>query len=511
MSAREFVQRLARLTSGVAGLDRVLDGGFFVGGVYVVEGAPGAGKTVLANQIAFHHARHGSRVLYVTMLAESHVRLLQHLQDMAFFDPSAIPERLTYVSGFRALEEGGLKGLLDLIRRELCAKAVSLVVLDGFVTAGSGAQTRGEFKKFVYELQVHAMLASSTFFLLSSGMTGDAGTVQPVHTMVDGLIRLSDRTVGMRAHRELSIPKFRGSPYLRGQHAFDIDSGGVHVYPRLESLENGLEPARASAKVALGLPHLDAMLGGGVRGGSVTMILGPTGVGKTVLGYRFLACSTVREKGLLFSFYETPMRAVAKAKGIGLDLAAQEQRGEVELMWRSPIELSLDAIGATVLESVDRLRPARLFIDGLNAIIDASGSPERVPQFFAALGRELCARGVTTVCAAELHDVFSPAIRPPVAGVSALIENLLLMRFVESDAALHRVVSIVKARESDFDPGIREFVITAGGLDVKPTLRDSLRDKEGLLTGEARDRPKRARAGSPAASKKSRGNKPGRR
>jgi circadian clock protein KaiC len=145
-----------------------------------------------------------------------------------------------------------------------------------------------------------------------------------------------------------------------------------------------------------------------------------------------------------------------------------------------------------------------------------------VPQFFAALGRELCARGVTTVYAAELHDVFAPQIRPPVAGISALIENLLLMRFVESDAALRRTISIVKARESDFDPGIREFVITARGLDVKA----SLAGKEDILAGVAHDkrgardepgqrgktdRSKRAPLVKPAASKKRRGKKPGRR
>src|ERR1700677_2651933 len=106
MSAHAFAPHLQRFTSGVPGLDRVLSGGFFAGGVYIFEGVPGAGKTILANQIAFHQVREGKHVLYVTLLAESHSRLLQHLQDLAFFDGSVIPEKLTYVSGFRDLEEG---------------------------------------------------------------------------------------------------------------------------------------------------------------------------------------------------------------------------------------------------------------------------------------------------------------------------------------------------------------------------------------------------------------------
>jgi circadian clock protein KaiC len=238
------------------------------------------------------------------------------------------------------------------------------------------------------------------------------------------------------------------------------------------------------------------MLGGGLRGGSVTMVLGPTGVGKTVLGYRFLAGSSAREKGLLFSFYETPMRAIEKGRGVGLDFEAQQQRGDVELQWRSPIELSLDALGANLLDTVDRVNPTRLFVDGLNALVNSASAPERVPQFFAALARELGARGVTTVYSAELHDVFAPQIRPLAVGLSELIENLVLMRFVESDAALHRVISIVKARESDFDHGIREFVITSKGLDVKPTLDGMV----GLLSGVPRA-ARKAKSPEPAVAR----------
>ena len=234
MSSHEFVPHLPRFTSGIPGLDRVLNGGFFAGGVYIVEGAPGAGKTILASQICFHRAKEGQRVLYVTLLAESHARLLQHLQDMSFFDPAAIPERLTYVSGFRVLEEGGLRALLDLLRKELRAQSANVVILDGFAAVGESAETDREFKKFVHELQVQAGLGTCTFFLLSSGTSGE-GSVQPVHTMVDGLVRLSDRIFGVRAQRELQVQKFRGSRYLRGLHSFEISDDGIRVYPRLES------------------------------------------------------------------------------------------------------------------------------------------------------------------------------------------------------------------------------------------------------------------------------------
>ncbi len=491
MSSHEFVPHLARFTSGVPGLDRVLNGGFFAGGVYIVEGAPGAGKTILASQICFHRAKDGQRVLYVTLLAESHARLLQHLQDMSFFDPAAIPERLTYVSGFGALEQGGLRALLDLLRKELRAQNANLVILDGFAAVGESAETDREFKKFVHELQVQAGLGTCAFFLLSSGTTGE-GAVQPVHTMVDGLVRLSDRIFGVRAQRELQVQKFRGSRYLRGLHSFEISDEGIRVYPRLESSSAACGEHSGSNRLAIGIPRLDAMIGGGLRSTSNTMILGPSGVGKTVVGYRYLACSTAKEKGLLFSFYETPERVLTKTKGVGIDLAAGYERGDVELVWQSPVEGTLDAIGWRILESVDRSGAKRLFVDGFNALESASAHPERVPQFFAALNRELQARGVTTVYAAELHRIFSPQIAAPLRGLSPLIENMLLMRFIELGAKLRRTLSVIKLRDSEFDPAICEFCLTSHGLDVV----DSLDGAEELMTGAGHESP-RARSRKP--------------
>src|SRR5688572_22278240 len=105
--------RLERIATGVPGLDEVLKGGFYEGAVYIVRGTPGAGKTILANQMCFHQARQGKRSLFVTLLAENHARMLQHLEQMSFYDARMIPKFVYYISAFRVLEENGLKGMMD--------------------------------------------------------------------------------------------------------------------------------------------------------------------------------------------------------------------------------------------------------------------------------------------------------------------------------------------------------------------------------------------------------------
>src|SRR6476659_5046186 len=110
-------QPLERVPTGITNLDLILNGGFLRGGVYMVVGAPGAGKTVLGNQLAFNHVARGGKVVFMTLLAETHARMLAHIQLMSFFDPAPIGGNLYYISGYSVLEQEGLAGLLTLIRK----------------------------------------------------------------------------------------------------------------------------------------------------------------------------------------------------------------------------------------------------------------------------------------------------------------------------------------------------------------------------------------------------------
>src|SRR5919206_1177107 len=226
------VQNIERLPSGVPGLDSILCGGFTRGGIHILQGPPGTGKTTLANQICYHHPAAGGRALYVTLLSETHARMLLHLGTMRFFEVTRLPDQVAYISGFGALQGEGLPGLVTLLRREIAARKATVLMLDGLVAAEDRAASDTEFKKFIQELQAQAGLHGCTVFLLT---TAKGQAIPPEHTMVDGIVELTDVRYGSRAERGLFVNKLRGSSVLPGRHPFLITPEGLVVYPRIEA------------------------------------------------------------------------------------------------------------------------------------------------------------------------------------------------------------------------------------------------------------------------------------
>lgn len=296
-----------RLPTDIEGLDLILGGGLLPGNTYIMMGPPGAGKTILANQIAFHQARRGKRALYVTVLAETHGMMIEHLRGFAFFDEALVSDALVYFSGYAALHDGGLEGLLEHAHRLLHQEEADLLVFDGMATAEALAASVVDLKQFVHDLQQLARSYSCTTLLLTHAY--DTSRERAEHTMVDGIVELFDTTRGVRAWRELQVHKARGTHHLRGRHLFEITGRGLTVYSRTEVRFNGanVDNFDATKRRPMGIETLDRMLGGGLHARSTSLVLGNSGSGKTLLGINFLAAGARQgEAGLYFGFGEPP-------------------------------------------------------------------------------------------------------------------------------------------------------------------------------------------------------------
>jgi circadian clock protein KaiC len=467
-STTDNVGPIERLRSAVPGLDQILGGGLFRTGVYIIQGLPGCGKTILANQICYGHVAEGGSAVYVTLLAESHSRMIQHLSTLSFFDVKAFPDRLAYISAFHELECAGLKGLMGVLRREMRTRKVGVLVLDGLVAASEGASDL-DLKKFIHELQSIAVLQDCTVLLLTSG---NIHRMAAEHTMVDGLIEVEDKLFDVRSERSIQVRKFRGAGPLRGKHSLRIDNDGITVFPRIESLYRGaVQETATETATTSGIPSLDALLAtGGVPLASSTVVVGSTGTGKTTMGLQFLHASSAAEPGLHLSFFEGPARLRSKARSLGMDLAPLEAAGVVELMWQSPGEALLDEIADRLLTAVSRRGVRRLVVDGLSGFLESAIFQERIGRFFSCLCNELRGRGVTVLMTLETRDVVSSVVSMP-WGVSGLVDNLFFLRFVHDEGQVQRLLTIIKMRDTDYHAGLCRLRIDSQGMHIAGTYR----------------------------------------
>lgn len=459
-----------RLPSGVPGLDTLLNGGFFQGDIYLIQGMPGTGKTILASQLCFNHIRAGGRALYVTMLAETHSGLLVHLQGMDYFDASLIPEQFYLVSGYPVLVEKGLDGLRKQLHQMIRQHRASLLIVEGIESISASAPNALAFKQFLLDLHTFTSTQLCTSFLVVSL---DEMVAAPERAMVDGLIELRHDGSGLRAVRELEIKKLRGSAYMEGSHLFKIDQRGLYVYPRTEQLLAA--PSREilpnPGRQGFGISNLDEMLQGGIPTGSSTMILGAPGSGKTILSCHFMhGTLAAGGSGVYLGFYETESQLLAKAESLGIPLREWVDKGALDIVWCSPMMENIDSLAQALLARVERLDARFVLIDGFEGFQTAAIYPNRVRRLFIALLNELRARQVSALFTMETQNRFGADLEVPIEAAGMLADNIILMRYVALRSQLYRVLSVVKMRTSAYDPAVREFTITQRGIEVAQSV-----------------------------------------
>ena len=483
MSAEPWVRRkgsgvIPVITTGVGNLDEILGGGIPRRAMTILLGVPGSGKTILAEQIAVHQAKRGERVVIFTALSESHEQLLTTLRQFSFFDETLVGDRIRFIN-IQTMLQDGLEATADAIVEMVRTESAAIVVLDGFRGVAGFANTDRDVRLFLYEVRTRlAFLDATTLVTLETDTIGgnDSGAL----TVADGIVALHNTLFGVRHRRSIEVQKLRAMNHLDGLHTLTISADGITCYPRHEAVYRTINYPYLPDRVRFGLPELDAMLNNGLNRATGALIAGSPGTGKTLLSLHYLMeGAAAGEPGVYLGFHESAEQLYAKAEHFGLDLRGAMTRGTIALECVAPVELEPDMLAATIRQRVEGLRAQRLVIDPIAQIEHAILEPDRATGFFASLLNYLRERNVTSVMTREISPFPEPRLIFTETPVSVLTENLLLLRSLEYQERLFRVISVLKMRFSAFDPSLREFRIEDGGIRVLPIQESG----EGVMTG----------------------------
>jgi circadian clock protein KaiC len=450
-------------------MDLILNGGFVKGGVYLLLGPPGTGKTIFANQMCFHHAKMKTgNIVYVTLLAESHGRMMENLRPLDYFQDKDVSESIHYMGGYHVLEKEGLKGFLRLIAGIVKEKNASILMIDGMSTIGELEQSAITFRKFAHELNSYLSSSGCTAFLLSS-MEGHLS--KPEHTMVDGIISFHYENDDTRVTRKIEVRKFRGSSHFYGKHFYTINDSGITIYPKIESIHQSHESiTRGKKRLTFKIDGLDEMMRGGLFSNTITSLIGAAGTGKTTLGLQFLAAGAEDgQNGVFFGLYEKPEELMDKAEGLSLSFHKWVKKKNIEIVWHPQLELELDQLSSSLIETVKKTGAKRVVIDGIDGLRLSSASPKRLFRYMTALTLELKKLGSTILIIEEVSTFGSYEGRQ-IAELSAINEVVIYLHQDTKEDKIFNGLSILKMRNSAFDKRTKELIIDEEGIFVEDII-----------------------------------------
>jgi circadian clock protein KaiC len=477
-------QFLPRAATGVFGLDGVLGGGLARNRLHLLEGSPGTGKTTVALQFLMAGAEAGESGIYVSLAeteqelrdgARSHgwiigdkVEVFELVPPESVLDPDQ-HQSLLYSSDLELGET--IQRIFEAIER-LKPKRV---VIDSLSEIRLLAQSSLRYRRQILALKHYFAQHSSTVIMLDD-LTAES-IDRAVHSIAHSVIHLDQLApIYGGERRRLRVVKCRGQSFRGGYHDFVIGPGGVDVFPRLIAAEH--RTGFSGDNLSGGSPALDALLGGGIAAGSSTLLIGPAGTGKSLIILSYIAAAVARgERAALFVFDEELGLLFARAKGMGIDLAAMQAAGKLIVEQMDAAELSPGEFSYRVCACVDREHARVVAIDSLNGYQAAMPEEQFLVLHLHELLQYLNRQGAATFLAVAQHGMIGDMKQT--IDVTYLADTVLLLRYFEALGRVRRAISVIKKRSGSHENTIREFQIGSNGINVGPPLEEF----QGVLRG----------------------------
>ncbi|HYE06730.1 MAG TPA: ATPase domain-containing protein [Planctomycetota bacterium] len=472
----------ALCSTGIAGLDAILDGGLPRDRLSAIEGPAGVGKTTLGLQFLLEGVRRGEKGLYISLsetkaelqaVARSHGWSLDGLAvvELSSLQQMAQPVQSTVFHS----SELELNHITQSLIRTIEEAEPRRVVFDSLFELRLLAQAPIRYRRQLLALKQFFAERSATVLLLE-----DRTSVHPdmqVDNMVNGVIRMESLKTEFGAERRrLSIVKMRGAGFTGGNHDYLIRKGGMEVFPRLITVTD--DTGYAKANVSSGIPNLDALVGGGLARGTSSLVMGPAGCGKSIIVTQFAHAAAERGDGvMILSFEESTRNLLERARLLHMPLDAHVAAGRVVIMPIDPAELTPGELASRVMERIVRDDVRMVVIDSLNGYLQAMPQEQFLVLHLHELLSHLGRHGVVTLMVLAQHGLIHSIMTP--ADVTYLADNVIVVRYFEALGRVRKAISVVKKRNGPHENTIRELSIA----DSRLVIGDVVQGLQGVLTG----------------------------
>ncbi|HEX4665823.1 MAG TPA: ATPase domain-containing protein [Chthoniobacterales bacterium] len=473
----------SKVKTGIAGLDDILRGGFPPRRLYLVQGAPGSGKTTLALQFLLAGARAGERVLYISLsetrdeideVARSHGWSLDGLEivELAAIDEqlSADSQNTLFHTAEVELSET-TKLLLDAFDRVQPTR----LAFDSLSELRLLSQSSLRYRRQILAFKQYLAGRNCTTLLLDD--VGTAESDSQVESLAHGVISLDQTCPAYGAERRrFVVKKIRGTTYRGGFHDFIIETGGLVLYPRLVAAEH--HRSFPNENVSSGVNGIDALLGGGLTRGTSSLFIGPPGCGKSTLALHFALAAAARgERSQIYSFDESLGTMRARAEGLKMGLTKLVDEKLIATTQIDPAELSPGQLNSLVRHAVEGENTRLILIDSLNGYLQSMSDDRALSLQLHELLTYLNQQGVVTILILAQHGLIGYMQTP--VDVTYLADTVVTLRYFEAQGAVHKALAVVKKRTGSHEGTIRELRIADTGLTVGAPLENF----RGVLSG----------------------------
>ncbi len=455
---------LDRLSTGIETLDGVISGGLPRYATVLIGGAPGTGKTILAQQVLFKNRALG-KVLYISTMSEPLIKLIRYHQGFSFFDGDAIMHSVIYHDISRVLRERGADQALAAINDLVMKHQPVVIAIDSLKAIIDLFESPHACRQFLADLNLKLSIWGCTVILVGEYSEGEVAW-RPEAAMVDGIIYLYGPEERKHQRRFLRILKMRGSGFASGEHNMKITADGIRVFPRLKPDPDSPGSDHFMGYQRTGIAGLDHLLGGGIPRSTSTVISGHTGGGKSLISMGWLVAGAMEgEPGLLVTLDQTPWEIARNNRSLGWDLDKLQESNLLEIMYNAPVELDVDEFSHNIDRLVGQLGARRVVIDSISAF--ELGLEDKI-KYVDLL------RGIVASCKRQGASIFmtlESRLRSPMAnlaqfGISYIADNVISCEMERDDHSLRRMVSVVKMRGGTHHLSLRELVVGGDGPEL---------------------------------------------